>query len=176
MEGMKLLKVLPLTPLGGFSILVSGLLLIVGCSGGEDMPGNSGQAEPPTAAPPMSAEAQELVDQGNAAQRDGDFQAALALYREGMALVPGHPVPQFGGLMAALALGETTLADSLRSLLEVTAPELVAMLGQGNAMGGGPASPPPGAAGAMGGALPPGHPAVTAPPVDTAQADTVGIR
>jgi hypothetical protein len=134
----------------------------------------------------MSAEVQELVNQGNEAQRAGDYAAALGFYREAMELAADHPVPQFGALMAAMALGERALVDSLTLKLEATSPELLAMLSPDGSMGGGmpaaphaggmPGMPPPeGAPGQIEG-LPAGHPVLYEVTPDTVRPDTSGIR
>jgi hypothetical protein len=140
----------------------------------------------------MGAEVQALVDQGNEALRDRRSADALALYKQAMELAPGHPIPQFGGLMAATAEGETELADSLRAFLAVTAPDLLAMMGPDGTMGGGmggamggagamPENPHAGVGGqapaipladdTLAGMLPAGHPTV-----GSTSPDTTGIR
>lgn len=137
-----------------------------GCGGESETDGSTSEGSGSSVAA-LSPEVQGWVDQGNTAQRESRYQDALADFRRAMDGQPGHAVPQFGALMAALALGETALVDSLRTQLEVTGPELLAMLNPGGAMGGegvNPHSGPPG--------LPPGHPdlseAVAQPP------DTLG--
>ncbi|MFC1791220.1 hypothetical protein ACFL0I_01985, partial [Gemmatimonadota bacterium] len=153
--------------------------------------GTGGEAEGapedlPSAAVPMTASAQELVAQGNDAQREGRYTDALGFYQEAMAVEPGHPVPQFGALMAALALGETALADSLRESLALSSPDLLAMLDPDGGMGGGMGGDPHGGMGGMPGApplldsalgaLPAGHPTFDAPAPDTVGLDTSGGR
>ena len=103
----------------------------------EDGPGSP--QSPPAVSNPMPEEAQRFVDQGNTAQREGRYNEALVFYQDAMALAPDHPVPQFGGLMVALAVGDATLAESLRKRLEVTGHDLLAMLGTEGTMGEGPA-------------------------------------
>ncbi len=159
--------------------MVIGFLTLAGCGGGE------GHA----AARPMSAEIQNFVDQGNEAQRGGEYQVALDLYRQAMQLDPEHPIPQFGALMAAMAIGETALVDSLSKMLETTAPDLLAMLNPDGSMGGGmPANPhqggmqggmpggapPEGAPGQVEG-LPAGHPVLYEIPSDSTLPDTSGV-
>lgn len=179
------------------AVLALAVLAWAGC-GGEGQAGSAGaeQGGMPAAAQPMPEQALELVSQGNEAQRAGRYQEAMTLYREGMALAPNHPVPQFGALMAAMALGDEALTDSLSAILAETSPDLLAMLKPDGSMGGAmPANPhvegmPGGMPGAMpsmppGGGLTPmeglpeGHPTLyevepgdTVPP-DTAP-DTVG--
>lgn len=132
----------------------------------------------------MSAEVQELVNEGNEAQRAGDFEGAMAAYDAAMALDPDHPVPQFGALMVALATGDEVLTDSLSRRLQESAPELLAMLNPDGTMGAGmPGNPHEG--GMPGGAtpapegmtpisgLPQGHPTLfEVGPADTTQPDT----
>ena len=114
----------------------------------------------------MPEEAQRLVDQGNTAQREGRYVEALAFYQDAMGLAPEHPVPQFGSLMAALAVGDSALAQSLRKKLEVTGPDLLAMLGSGEPMGEAPADPS-GDPHSAAGILPEGHPTITPTTPDT---------
>lgn len=173
---------------GTMWIVALTLLPLTGCGGqgGESTPGD--QEVMPGAAQPMSTEVQSLVNQGNDAQRSGDYEAALDFYKGGMELAPDHPVPQFGALMAAMALGEEALADSLSQKLAVTSPDLLAMLNPDGSMGGGmPANPhaggmpgatpgmmpPPGTSGEVEG-LPPGHPALFEVTPDTVRPDTTG--
>jgi hypothetical protein len=166
-----------------FPILAMGLFAVAGCRGRAD---ESGEADMPAAAQPMSAEVQELVNQGNEAQRAGNYASALGLYREAMELAADHPVPQFGALMAAMALGEQALADSLTRKLEATSPELLAMLSPDGSMGGGmPANPhaggmpgmaPPESATDQVEGLPAGHPVLYEVTPDTVPPDTSGIR
>ena len=100
-------------------IVTMGLLTLAAC-GGQGKESASGDPEGmPAAAQPMSADVQSFVNQGNDAQRSGEYEAALAFYQQGMELAPEHPVPQFGALMAAMALGEEALADSLSDMLAV---------------------------------------------------------
>lgn len=129
----------------------------------------------------MSATVQELVDQGNDAQREGRYEEALGFYRQAMAEDPEHPVPQFGALMVALATGQSALADTLSGKLTQTAPELLAMLNTDGSMGGDPHSGGmPGAPAldesALSGGMPSGHPSVQTVPPDTLRPDTSGIR
>jgi hypothetical protein len=165
-------------------IVTMGLLPLAAC-GGRGNESASGDPEGmPAAAQPMSADVQSFVTQGNDAQRSGEYEAALVFYRQGMELAPEHPVPQFGALMAAMALGEEALADSLSERLAVTSPELLAMLNPDGSMGGGmPANPhaggmpgmtpPPGTSGEVEG-LPPGHPVLFEVTPDTVRPDTTG--
>lgn len=169
---------------GGRVLAVLGLtaVALAGCGGGggnEQAP--SGQAASP-GAEPLGEEVIALVDQGNTAQRAGEYSQALDYYRQAMKLAGDHPVPQFGALMAAVALGDSSLADSLRARLEVTGPDLLAMMSPGGAMGGGMQANPhgematPPASGAEGGGLPPGHPTVSGVPPDTTRPDSGGLR
>jgi hypothetical protein len=165
-------------------IVTMGLLTLAAC-GGQGKESASGDPEGmPAAAQPMSADVQSFVNQGNDAQRSGEYEAALAFYQQGMELAPEHPVPQFGALMAAMALGEEALADSLSDMLAVTSPELLAMLNPDGSMGGGmPANPhaggmpgmtpPTGTSGEVEG-LPPGHPVLFEVTPDTVRPDTTG--
>jgi len=164
------------------TVLAFSLLAMIGCAGeSQDGPDSANQGEVPAAAQPMSGEVQDLVNRGNEAQRSGDYQGAMELYQEAMAMAPDHPVPQFGGLMAAMAMGDQALTDSLSAILQETSPELLAMLNPDGSMGGGmPANPHaggmPGSAPPMEG-LPEGHPSLNeAEPGDTATADTTGMR
>ncbi len=170
--------------------LILGLAVLAGCGseGGES--GETTSEPMPPAAQPMAPEVQDFVNQGNEAQRAGEYDAALDFYRQAMARDPEHPVPQFGALMAAMATGNEALADSLTQKLEATSPELLAMLRPDGSMGGGaPTNPhgagmpeampgtgqPPTAEGEVEG-LPPGHPVLYEVTPDTTQPDTAGVR
>ena len=152
-----------------------------GC-GGDGSEEASDATDMPPGARPMSAEVQGLVDQGNAAQREGRYSEALDLYQQAIEDDPEHPVPQFGALMAAMAVGDTVLAASLAERLETTAPELLGMLNADGSMGGMPADPHAGMGGEMPpmppamGELPAGHPTLEEMVPDTLQPDTTGIR
>ena len=143
--------------------LLSGLFLAA-CAerrGDQEEGGGAGPGESP-GAQPLSAEAHDFLDRGNDAQREGRYGDALALYRQAMELAPDHPVPQFGVYMAATAVGDSALADSLRAKLEVSSPDLLEMMHPGGGMGGGmgremaPGLPP--GADPHRSVLPPGHP------------------
>ncbi|MCJ7628223.1 MAG: hypothetical protein MUO50_07520 [Longimicrobiales bacterium] len=143
-------------------------LPLLGCggSGEESLPAQDG----PVASQPLSEQAQLLVSQGNAAQREGRYAEALGFFGQALDLHPNHPVPQFGSLMAAMAVGDTALARSLREKLEVTGPDLLAMLGPEGGMGGmGPATP--GAGHLPQGQMPPDHPTLQTVPPDTIRKD-----
>ena len=158
--------------LKGFGMSAKGLVLLgtlaalpmVGCGGsGEDTPPAQ---EGPAASQPLSDQAQLLVNQGNTAQREGRYPEALGYFGQALEMHPNHPVPQFGSLMAAMAVGDTALAQSLREKLEVTGPELLAMLGTGGGMGG-TAPATPGAGHTPEGGLPQGHPGLEEERLDT---------
>jgi len=142
---------------------------LVGCGGnGEDaLPAQEVQ----TPSQPLSDQAQLLVNQGNTAQREGRYADALDYFSQALEMPTDHPVPQFGSLMAAIAVGDTALAQSLREKLEVTGPELLGMLGAEETMGG-TAPATPGASHTPEGALPPGHPTSGGKPEDTLRPDT----
>ncbi|MFC1659933.1 hypothetical protein ACFL3S_00525 [Gemmatimonadota bacterium] len=158
----------------------------VGCGGeAEGGPGTSqGREGLPPAAREMSSEVQDLVNQGNTAQREGRYQEALAFYQQAMEGDLEHPVPQFGALMASMALGDSALARTLREKLQVSSPELVAMLSSDGGMGGQMADPhdageampqaTPGDAATGQGELPPGHPVLVEVRADTIRPDTAG--
>jgi len=167
-------------------LAVLGLITFAACSGGGGGESAAGSSdELPPAAQPMSPEVQNLVNEGNEAQRAGEYEAALGFYRQAMEKAADHPVPQFGALMAAMALGEDALADSLAERLAVSAPDLLAMLNPDGSMGGMPQNPhaggmpgmtpPPGTSGEVQG-LPPGHPTLYEVTPDSAQPDTVVNR
>ena len=145
-------------------VLVGALagLPLLACGGQSgDAPSNQqGQAAP---SQPLSAEAQALVTQGNEAQREGRYAEARDLFGKAMEIHPNHPVPQFGSLLAAMALGDTAMVASLREKLAVTGPDLLAMVSPGGGMG----SMAPGAEHMPPGAMPPGHPGVQVQPRDT---------
>jgi hypothetical protein len=151
--------------LGILTIMVS---TVAACGDGDDGPPEDNESPSAPGAQPLTDEAQALVNQGNMALRDDRYQEALTHFQQAMELHPDHPVPQFGGLMAAMALGDSTLTASLREKLTVTGPELLDMLGPEGTMGGGmPGAghmptgdmPPTG--------MPPGHPQIQVEPDDT---------
>ena len=146
---------------------------LLGCAGeeGGDPPAQEGQG----GSQPLSAEAQSLVDQGNTAQRSGRHAEALELFGQALEIHPDHPVPQFGTLMAATSLGDTALARTMREKLAVSDPRLLAMFGEGGAMGGAPHSPSGGETPPQGG-LPPGHPMIDVPPADDTLPPPPGAR
>lgn len=145
-------------------------LLVVGCGGNsEDAPPDQ---ESPTASQPLSDQAQLLVDQGNAAQREGRYTDALGSFSQALDIHPDHAVPQFGSLLAAMALGDTALAQSLREKLEFSGPELLEMLGPAGGMG---ATAPGASHMPDGGALPEDHPTLEEEPADTLRPE-VGRR
>lgn len=175
----------------GYTALRRGACLVLatmvwsGCGG--ETPEGQGSENLSPAARPMTAAVQELVNQGNTAQREGRYAEALELYKEAMELEPEHPVPQFGGLMAALALGDSTLASSLTTNLQASAPELLGMLNSAGGMGGAqPEDPHAGIGDVMPGMppaidptqteLPSGHPTLPGVAPDTIRVDTVGAR
>jgi tetratricopeptide (TPR) repeat protein len=128
-------------------------MMACGSEGGDGPPA----AEESVGSQPLSEQAQLLINQGNAAQRDGRYADALEAFSQALELYPDHSVPQFGCLMAAEALGDTALAQSLRKKLETTGPELLQMLGPGENMGG--VSPSTqGGVHAPAGTLPAGYP------------------
>ncbi len=159
----KAIRVLALLSLGLFPVAACG------GSGGDEQGSPGGETSP--GAQPMSDAVQDLVNRGNGAQRAGLYQEAKGLYQEAMNLAPDHPVPQFGALMAALALGDSALAESLRAKLQVSAPELVGMLNPDGSMGAVPSDPQGGMPG-----MPPGHPDVTGATPDTIRPDTSSTR
>lgn len=146
-------------------LFLLGGLFLAACGerrGNQEEGGGASPGESP-AAQALSAEAQDFLDRGNVAQREGRYADALALYRQAMELESEHPVPQFGAYMAAMAMGDSALADSLRAKLEVSSPDLLDMLHPGGGMGGGmggmtPGMPP--GADPHRSVLPPGHPGV----------------
>jgi len=143
-------------------------LPLLGCGGNSG--DNSQPQDGPTASQPLSEPAQLLVNQGNMAQREGRYREALGYFGQALEIHPNHPVPQFGSLMAAMAVGDTALAQTLREKLEVTGPDLLAMLGPSGTMGGMPPGTPEGGH-VPEGAMPPGHPTVEEVPNDTLSLD-----
>jgi hypothetical protein len=133
-----------------------------GADNEEVAPAQGGQ----TSAQPLSDQAQLLVDQGNNAQRAGRYSDALSHFSQAMEIHPDHAVPQFGSLMAAMAMGDTALVSSLRKKLEITGPELLEMLGPGAGMGGTVPDMPDGGQ-LPENAMPPGHPSIQDLPTDT---------
>ena len=75
-----------------------------------------GQAQAPAAtqspADPLSPAARGALDKGNQSFRAGQYEAALASYREAAKAAPSEAAPYFGVLMVAQKLGNKSLADS----------------------------------------------------------------
>lgn len=140
------------------------LLAAAGCGG--DGEGEAGIQTSPGTVPPLSEEAQAMVDRGNTALRAGQYAEGLDFFSKALEIHPDHPVPQFGSLMAAMAVGDTALVASLREKLQTTGPELLEMLGPEGGMG---TSNPgmPGTDHMPQGGMPPGHPSFETLPPDT---------
>lgn len=64
------------------------------------------------ASDPLPPNARGPLDKGNQEFRAGNYQAALASYREAAQAAPGEAAPYFGVLMVAQKLGNKALADS----------------------------------------------------------------
>jgi hypothetical protein len=100
------------------------------------------------------------LDEGNTQYRGGQYEAALASYREAATAAPGEAAPWYGVYMAATALGNQPLADSALTRINASGGVEGALSDStvrdmhtgGGAM---PKGHPPTDAG---GALPPGHP------------------
>jgi hypothetical protein len=142
-------------------MVVAGTLPLTAC--GQGSGGSQPGQETGGGSQPLSEEAQLLVNQGNVAQRGGQYMEALDYFGQALEMYPEHPVPQFGTLMAATALGDSTLVQEMREKLATSGPELLDMLGPGSTMGGGI----PGAGHMPPGALPEGHPEIGVPATDT---------
>ena len=140
-------------------VVGSGNLLACAQGSGDSQPGQDTGG----GSQPLSDEAQLLVSQGNVAQRGGQYQEALGHFQQVLEMYPEHPVPQFGTLLAAMALGDSSLVQEMRKKLATSGPELLNMLGPGSTMGDGM----PGAGHMPPGALPEGHPQIESPERDT---------
>ncbi len=185
---------------GRGSWLLLSALFLIGCGGGGE--GNTGET-PGEGPVPLTPRVQELVNQGNAAHRAADYQAALGYFTDALAEQPDHPVPQFGAVMAAMAVGDQAMVDSLSAKIQETSPELLGMLNaQGRmgagmpggaphaGMGGGAGNPHAGVAMPGGAPVPPsesgmkameglpeGHPTLyDVGPADSLPPDTTGVR
>jgi Flp pilus assembly protein TadD len=88
----------------------------------------------------LAAEVQGPIDNGNAAFRARDYEAALAYYRQAAELAPEEATAWFGISMAAEALGDQALADTARAQINRLAPELMAEPHTSGATGGSPPS------------------------------------
>ncbi|MGZ8379390.1 MAG: hypothetical protein ACXW0Z_19365 [Gemmatirosa sp.] len=80
-------------------------------------PGTPTTAAPASSPGGLPAEAQALLDEGNAAFRAGQFEAALAHYRAVAERLPTHAAPWYSIHMVAQKLGRTALADSATAAL-----------------------------------------------------------
>jgi Flp pilus assembly protein TadD len=122
-------------------------LLAAGCNDGSQSEARMTIGDSDPGASRLAAEVREPIDNGNAAYRAKDYEAALAHYRLAAERAPEEPTTWFGVAMAAEALGEQAVADSARVRIEQLAPEL-------NVVGHTEAT----AGGHPGGAMPAGHP------------------
>jgi hypothetical protein len=112
---------------GGVALLTLALALGA-CTAGED-DGRAREAETGDApVQSLPASAQLLVDAGNLAYRGGEFETALSHFRSALQEAPAHPVPLFGVHLSATALGDSTLADSVATILREEAPWLLDMM------------------------------------------------
>lgn len=149
---------------GGALLLAAGMLLAGACRKPKDTQqaaaaadGAMNAALPPGHVPiadgmPTGLEplTQALLDSGNAAFRQKNYDAALAFYGKARDAQPDHAAPWFGTYMVAQATKNTALADSALRMVRARAPELQSHPG-GAAM---PSSPGPIAPGAV---APPSH-------------------
>jgi hypothetical protein len=97
--------------------LCAAAITIVACSRQASQPKVPlGQAPAPAAshqvADPLPPAARGALDQGNQRFRAGQYEAALASYREAAKAAPSEAAPYFGVLMVAQKLGNKALADS----------------------------------------------------------------
>jgi len=104
----------------------------------------------------LSADAAAALDRANAEFRAGRYEAALAAYRGAAVHAPDHAAPWYGVYMVARATRDAALADSAMSAIRARTPSASGFSDSALARmhAGGAATTP-------GGALPPGHPAVT---------------
>ena len=107
----------------------------------------------------LPAEAQTLLDGGNASFRDGKFEAALGHYRAAALKAPDHAAPWYGVHMVAQKLGRKALADSALAAVRdrTNAPDVWSdsATRKAHEAPGGPAAP--------GGPGTPAHPPITTP-------------
>jgi hypothetical protein len=139
-------------------IFVSTAMAATGCGKeerGEPIGGTRGDGSLPLAV-------RSALDEGNAHYRGGQFEAALASYREAATAAPGEAAPWYGVYMAATALGNQQLADSAMTRINASggvdgalSDSTVRDMHTGGGGGAMPKGHPPADAG---GALPPGHP------------------
>jgi len=97
--------------------LCAAAITLVACSRQASQPKIPlGQAPPPAAshqvADPLPPTARGALDKGNQSFRAGQYEAALAAYREAAKAAPSEAAPYFGVLMVAQKLGNKALADS----------------------------------------------------------------
>jgi hypothetical protein len=106
----------------GLSYFIVLALTLSACGGEEGIRTTIGGEEQVSGGLP--AELQASIDEGNAAFRARDFDAALEHYRAATVRAPDEPTGWFGIVMAADALGNAVLADSARARIGQIAPEL----------------------------------------------------
>lgn len=123
--------------------------LVVGCKGTEERPSAQttdaqlppGHVPIPAAVPTdLQPLTQALLDSGNAAFRQKDYDAALAFYGKARDAQPAHAAPWFGTYMVAQATKNTVLADSALRMVRERAPEMQAHPGGTTAPGTMPGS------------------------------------
>ena len=110
----------------GAALLACGLALNA-CTSGAGNGGAGASEAGDTSAGLLPPPVQESVNSGNQAYRSGNYEAALSHFREALEEAPDHPVPLFGVHLAATALGDSALADSIAAILRVEAPWLLEM-------------------------------------------------
>lgn len=133
---------------------------------GERVPLGAEQPEG-TSSSTLTPEARAALADGNDAYRAQRYPDALTAYRRAAAQSPDDVAPLWGIQMAARALGDSALVDSVTARMRELAPASAPVAGQDPHAGavGAPALPPdhPPVNANGGAVVPPAHPSTTAP-------------
>ena len=104
-------------------------MVLGGCPSEENEAEATTDTSAVSAAAPMPAAVQAQVDSGNLAYRADDFESALTHFRSALGDAPDRPAPLYGVYLAATALGDSVLADSVATVLRDEAPWLLESMG-----------------------------------------------
>lgn len=108
----------------GLSLATAALLLLTACQNGDDQEtGSISRDEAMEAREGLDPGVVAALDEGNAAYREDDYEAALRHYETAAEIDDGVAAVWFGIYMANLALGNAEAADSAMERARTLAPE-----------------------------------------------------